>query len=227
MTKVCLWARSLSTIALIIASNITIIVIDIVIACIFLRSVNQNHLHHCSGGPQCHGSLLATKLRLADHDCRWNWFNLLRNVSSWFCATQHVPSTYWLWVQAAVRAMDTIAAFTKQLNPSVDINKFLVCGESKVILFSLCPPLLFLPHPLLPVSLSLIPTYPHLTHYDISLLYSFLQTYTKNHTCTCYSVAFAARVDNLDNGGSGQAGGGHCSHGHGPPELSAGTNLNK
>ncbi|XP_025106923.1 autocrine proliferation repressor protein A-like isoform X2 [Pomacea canaliculata] len=54
---------------------------------------------------------------------------------TWYQFISHNASAEWLirlpMTKAAVRAMDTIAAFTKLLNPSVDINKFLVCGESK------------------------------------------------------------------------------------------------
>lgn len=63
--------------------------------------------------------------RSEDAVIAWTWYQFITNNADpqWLL---RLPMT-----KAAVRAMDTMAAFTKTLNPDVRMSKFLVCGESK------------------------------------------------------------------------------------------------
>ncbi|PVD24306.1 hypothetical protein C0Q70_14778 [Pomacea canaliculata] len=63
--------------------------------------------------------------RFEDAILAWSWYQFINNNASvdWLTV---LPMT-----KAAVRAMDTITAFANQLNPSHNINKFVVSGASK------------------------------------------------------------------------------------------------
>ncbi|KAK7102758.1 autocrine proliferation repressor protein A-like [Littorina saxatilis] len=65
------------------------------------------------------------EVRSEDAVIAWTWYQFIQNNGSadWLL---RLPMT-----KAAVRAMDTITAFTKTLHPEVTISKFMVMGESK------------------------------------------------------------------------------------------------
>ena len=99
-------------------------------------------------------------------------------------------------VQAAVRALDTIADFAVNKQPGVSkIDKFVVAGASKVSLLS-----------------GLLPCSRQCSTADTALLAPLVDSpLTPPLTC-------AAGLDHMDCGSSGQTSGGNCAHCHGPIE---------
>ena len=98
-------------------------------------------------------------------------------------------------MQAAVRALDTIADFAVNKQPGVSkIDKFVVAGASKVS----------------PLS-GLLPCSPQCSTVDTALLAPLVYSPLTPLTC-------AAGLDHMDRGGSGQTSGGNCAHCHGPIE---------
>jgi len=65
------------------------------------------------------------KSRSEDAVIAWTWYQFIVNNAdpTWLL---RLPMT-----KAAVRAMDTMAAFTKTVRPEAELSKFIVCGESK------------------------------------------------------------------------------------------------